>query len=146
MYIKENVQEGYVHGVEGDFNVAVTSRWNVQGALSWQYGQNVSRNEPQRRIPPMFGRGAVSYAYNGISLTAETLFASKQDRLAAGDKSDNRIPAGAPRVGRCSIFTAPIPGTPLPCVPGSGISEMRTTATMDQGRMPWGGVRAWRLR
>ncbi|MBK8877911.1 MAG: TonB-dependent receptor [Haliscomenobacter sp.] len=94
VYIKENVQEGYIHGVEGDFNVAVTSRWNVQGALSWQYGQNVSRNEPQRRIPPMFGRGAVSYAHNGLSITAETLFASKQDRLAAGDKSDNRIPAG----------------------------------------------------
>ncbi len=94
VYIKENVQEGYIHGVEGDFSVALTSRLTFQGALAWQYGQNVTRNEPQRRIPPMFGRGAVSYAHSGLSITAETLFASKQDRLAAGDKSDNRIPAG----------------------------------------------------
>lgn len=94
VYRKENVQEGYIWGLEGDFSLALNTYWAVQGALAWQYGQNVTRNEPQRRIPPLFGRMGLRYARRGLSGTAEVLFAGKQDRLAAGDISDNRIPAG----------------------------------------------------
>lgn len=94
VYRKENVQEGYIWGMEGDATFTLHPYWSLQGALAWQYGQNVTRNEPQRRIPPLFGRVSLLYARGGFGWTAEALFAGKQDRLAAGDKSDNRIPTG----------------------------------------------------
>lgn len=94
VYRKENVQEGYIQGIESTLQFTWTTHLSVEGALAWQYGQNVTRDEPQRRIPPLFGRTAVQYTRNAYIITAESLFAGKQDRLAAGDKSDNRIPTG----------------------------------------------------
>ena len=53
-----------------------------------------------RRIPPMNGRIAFSYynkSLNNLNMRLETIFADNQLRLAAGDKSDNRInPNGTP--------------------------------------------------
>lgn len=94
VYRKENVQKGYIQGVEGDFRAALGPAFAFEAALSWQYGQNVTRNEPMRRIPPLFGRVGLQYARSRFRCTLESLFAGRQDRLAAGDISDNRIPAG----------------------------------------------------
>jgi outer membrane receptor protein involved in Fe transport len=47
-----------------------------------------------RRIPPLFGRVGLQYIRPRFQCTLEGLFADRQDRLAAGDISDNRIPAG----------------------------------------------------
>ncbi|RPH73723.1 TonB-dependent receptor, partial [bacterium] len=53
-----------------------------------------TRNEPVRRIPPLFGRMALEYKVKHWWFNIEWLAAGTQDRLAAGDKDDNRIPFG----------------------------------------------------
>ncbi|MEK7255312.1 MAG: TonB-dependent receptor [Bacteroidota bacterium] len=94
VFQKENFEQGYVQGFEIAANWLIFKNISLQSALAWQYGQNVTSSEPLRRIPPVFGRAGIHFSKNAWSLTLETLAAGKQDRLAAGDKSDNRIPAG----------------------------------------------------
>jgi outer membrane receptor protein involved in Fe transport len=66
----------------------------LQGGLAYTYGQNKTRNEPLRRIPPFNGRLRSTYTNSRWFAAAEFWFASKQNRLAQGDKDDNRIPPG----------------------------------------------------
>jgi hemoglobin/transferrin/lactoferrin receptor protein len=66
----------------------------IRGNLTYTYGQNITKNEPARRIPPLFGRFAVEYKLKGLWINLEWQTAGKQDRLAAGDNDDNRIPFG----------------------------------------------------
>ena len=47
-----------------------------------------------RRVPPFNGRLSATYQWKGWFSSAEMLYASEQDRLAQGDKDDNRIPKG----------------------------------------------------
>nr|MBA2760678.1 TonB-dependent receptor [Segetibacter sp.] len=94
VYAKENVEEAYIKGFEAEAHYEMTSTLQFAGNVSYTYGQNKTKNEPLRRIPPIFGRLVSSYLKNKWFLSAELLFASKQDRLAQGDKDDNRIPAG----------------------------------------------------
>jgi hemoglobin/transferrin/lactoferrin receptor protein len=63
-------------------------------ALTNTYGQNITLNEPVRRIPPLFGRLAVEYKFKDLWINLEWQTAGKQDRLAAGDNVDKRIPSG----------------------------------------------------
>ncbi len=97
VYRKENVEQGYIQGIEGSLNIVFGSHWQLQTGLAWQYGQNLTQNEPLRRIPPLFGHWGITYQRMQWRLTVESLFAGAQKRLAAGDKSDNRInPNGTP--------------------------------------------------
>ncbi len=94
LFQKENAERTYVQGVETAWTYAFARNWSAQGALTYTYGQNLTANEPMRRIPPVFGRFAIEYTPKawlfGITLSA----AGKQDRLAKGDADDNRIPKG----------------------------------------------------
>jgi len=94
VYIKENVERAYIQGVETSWELDLNRYWMAGVNLTYTYGQNLTKNEPVRRIPPMFGRVSTEYSRNDIRIGAEWLAAARQDRLAAGDKSDNRIPAG----------------------------------------------------
>ena len=94
VYKKENVEDGVIKGVEASLGWQPVNALTFNGNISYTYGQNNTKNEPIRRIPPMNGRVMARYANDGWKGTVETLFASKQSRLAAGDKDDNRIPAG----------------------------------------------------
>ena len=62
--------------------------------MAWQYGQNLSANEPMRRIPPFNGSLLMEYQLQKWGAGAAYLFAGKQGRLAKGDRDDNRIPKG----------------------------------------------------
>jgi outer membrane receptor protein involved in Fe transport len=62
--------------------------------VTYAYGQNLSAKEPMRRIPPVNGRILLNYQKGKWNFNIENLFAAKQNRLAKGDKDDNRIPAG----------------------------------------------------
>ena len=94
VYKKENVEEAYIQGLEASVKWKPLSAFEINGGVSYTYGQSITKAEPLRRIPPLNGRLAGTYSVKKFVTTAELLVANKQDRLASGDKSDNRIPTG----------------------------------------------------
>ncbi len=94
VYMKENVERAYIQGAETAWDLDLTKSWMVSGSMTYTFGQNITKDEPVRRIPPIFGRLAVEYTLKAWWVNLEWQVAGKQDRLAAGDKDDNRIPAG----------------------------------------------------
>lgn len=94
VYIKENNQESFIRGVEFEINYRFSKSLSLESGLAYAFGQNTTRNEPLRRVPPCNGRILLKYKVKGWNLAFENLFADHQDRLAQGDKDDNRIPSG----------------------------------------------------
>jgi outer membrane receptor protein involved in Fe transport len=94
VYKKENIDKGYIKGLEAEAAYEVTNALRLAGNISYTYGQSQTANEPLRRIPPLNGRVISQYTLKRWFGSLEYLFASKQDRLSQGDKDDNRIPKG----------------------------------------------------
>lgn len=94
VYKKENTESAYIRGAEVSFNYSLLSELNIYGGATYIYGQNVTKKEPLRRIPPFNGSLRLNYQKNHLFTAAEFWFAAKQSRLAQGDKDDNRIPSG----------------------------------------------------
>ncbi len=94
VYQKENVERAYIQGVETSFDYMLSPSLSFSGNLTYTYGENLTKNEPVRRIPPLFGRVVFEYRHSNLWANMEWLAATKQDRLAQGDKDDNRIPKG----------------------------------------------------
>jgi hemoglobin/transferrin/lactoferrin receptor protein len=93
VYLKENVERAHIHGVETAWALQA-GHVTFNGSLTYTYGQNTTKNEPVRRIPPLFGRFSAEYSHGKWDAGIEWMAAAKQTRLAAGDISDNRIPGG----------------------------------------------------
>jgi hemoglobin/transferrin/lactoferrin receptor protein len=92
VYQKQNIGEAVLRGVEADIEATLGQSLSVFGNLTYTHGKNLTKEEPMRRIPPMFGRMGLRYRHpSGIWMKAEWAMAGVQDRLAAGDKSDVRI-------------------------------------------------------
>ena len=94
VYLKENAGRSYIQGAETAWDIELDDSWLISGSLTYTYGMNITGNEPVRRIPPLFGRIAAEYRIGGWWFNIEWQAANKQNRLAAGDKEDNRIPQG----------------------------------------------------
>lgn len=94
VYRKENTERAFVRGVEAELEVFFSEKLTGFGSLAYAYGQNVTRAEPLRRVPPLNGRVGFEARSGHWFFRPETVFASKQDRLAQGDRDDNRIPKG----------------------------------------------------
>lgn len=94
VYVKENVDKGYIYGAEFHLQYQLHKNWSVGSMLSYLYGQSETRNEPLRRIPPIHSSTTVNFHKNNFSAGLRLDLAGKQDRLAQGDKDDNRIPVG----------------------------------------------------
>ncbi len=94
LYQKENSERAYIQGVEAAWDFIPARDLTLSGNITYTYGQNITKNEPVRRIPPLFGRWALDYSPGQWYFGLEWLAASKQDRLAQGDLDDNRIPEG----------------------------------------------------
>lgn len=94
VYIKTNDQEAFIRGTEWAVQASPLTHLQVSVSVSYQYGQNLTRQEPVRRIPPMNGWAMVQYRRDRWYAAADMQWAARQDRLAQGDKDDNRIPAG----------------------------------------------------
>lgn len=94
VYMKENDERAYIQGIETDLELELNKACLVSGSLTYTYGQNLTKNEPVRRIPPLFGRLAIEYKLKKWWINIECLAAGKQKRLSAGDIDDNRIPTG----------------------------------------------------
>lgn len=91
VYTKTNSSESLLYGGEAEAEVKIVSSLVAFGSATYTYGQDESKKEPMRRIPPLFGRAGVRVSFKGFQGRAEYVFAGKQDRLADGDKSDVRI-------------------------------------------------------
>jgi hemoglobin/transferrin/lactoferrin receptor protein len=94
-YQRTNVGEAYVRGIEGEAEWRLFSTTTLFGHVAYAFGQNTTANEPMRRIPPLNGLLGVRYdGSGGWWLQASLQAAGLQDRLAAGDRDDHRIPPG----------------------------------------------------
>lgn len=94
VYTKENVGEAYVQGIEGELTYNIIKSFSLYSNLIYTFGENTSKNEPMRRIPPLNGNLSVIYRRSLLKVSLEFLFATKQDRLSSGDVDDHRIPDG----------------------------------------------------
>ncbi len=94
VYRKENTEAAQLKGLEGSVSWSIGKRLCLDAAANYTYGKNNTKNEPLRRVPPLNGRVMGRYQGEKIFVAAEWMFASKQDRLAQGDRDDNRIPKG----------------------------------------------------
>ncbi len=94
VYMKENIERSYIQGAETAWDVELNRSWRIHGSLTYTFGQNITRNEPVRRIPPLFGQLAIEYKLKDWWINLEWQAADSQKRLSAGDKEDNRIPFG----------------------------------------------------
>jgi outer membrane receptor protein involved in Fe transport len=92
VYQKQNVGEALVKGIEAEWEAVVIKSISIFGSTTYTIGENETKKEPMRRIPPLFGKVGLRYTHpSGIWVRTEWAMAGKQDRLAAGDKSDVRI-------------------------------------------------------
>ncbi|MCX6210963.1 MAG: TonB-dependent receptor [Bacteroidetes bacterium] len=91
VYNKKNVESSYIQGFEISLSKIIQQNFNWTSNLTYTYGQNKTKNEPMRRIPPIFGQNKLEWKKNTLSFALTHIFAGKQDRLAQGDKDDNRI-------------------------------------------------------
>ena len=106
VYKKENAGEAFIAGCEAAFLWKVVEKLDLNGSFSYTYGQNKTNDEPLRRIPPFNGKVSAVYNLNNFFVSGEFLFATLQDRLSEGDKSDNRIPEeGTPGWKVINFFT-----------------------------------------
>ena len=94
LYQKENSERAYIQGIETAWDYSFNRSVTLSGNFNYTYGQNITKHEPVRRIPPLFGRMAFDYSRNQWRFALEWLAAARQDRLAQGDMDDNRIPEG----------------------------------------------------
>ena len=91
VYNKKNIESSYINGAEVNYTYLVSKFLTWHTNATYTYGQNVTKNEPMRRIPPLFGQNKISFVKKNKTLAISHQFAGKQDRLAQGDKDDNRI-------------------------------------------------------
>ena len=93
----ENVGKAEIYGAELWGRTKLGGAWSLFGDLAYTYGQNLTDDEPLRRMPPLNGkiglRRETDFSNKWFELFAEG--ATKQDRLSSGDLSDTRrIPPG----------------------------------------------------
>lgn len=93
--------ESEILGVEGGFKAELPYKLEVKATMSWARGEGPSTEEgssarvPLSRIPPLNGNAELAWRFApGAYVSAGTRWATKQDRLALQDQSDERIPRG----------------------------------------------------
>ena len=94
VFKKINVDKGYIRGWETQIEVRPFKRVGFYGNATSLFGQSITRNQPLRRIPPFNARLGADFTTTQWIAGLTFDHASPQRRLEAGDKSDNRIPAG----------------------------------------------------
>jgi len=94
VYRKENVEKAYINGFDAKIQVNLLSSLQLYGNISYSIGQNETKEEPMRRIPPVNGRFGLNFTKNKGWIRPEFWFAGAQERLAQGDKDDNRMAKG----------------------------------------------------
>ena len=81
-----------MYGGEVELEARLTNSIIGFGNMAYIHGQNISNDEPMRRIPPLNGRiGLRGNFIRHFSIMADWVFAADQDRLSSGDMADDRI-------------------------------------------------------
>ncbi|NJO91922.1 MAG: TonB-dependent receptor [Chloroflexia bacterium] len=94
-YRKENLNKARILGFETQTEIQFTQSLSFLGRLFYTFGEDISKNEPLRRIPPLNGVAAFKWQkMHKVSATLEYIFAAQQDRLSNGDIDDDRIADG----------------------------------------------------
>ena len=91
VYTKKNIESSYIKGTEISVSHQINNHFALQTNATYTYGQNVTKNEPMRRMPPFFGQNKLSWHSKNKTVAIRHQFAGKQTRLAKGDIDDNRI-------------------------------------------------------
>lgn len=94
VYRKVNTEKASIKGIEGFLVWRANKQFTIDGFASFNYGQNLTKSEPLRRIPPFNGHLSAKYNLAEFYLKGEVAWADNQSRLAKGDMEDNRIPLG----------------------------------------------------
>ncbi len=94
MYKKENIEKAIINGAEISIDYKPSNSLLFSNFFSYTFGQNLTKNEPLRRIPPINGYSSLKYTLTKIYFMGEFVWATSQTRLSQGDKEDNRIPLG----------------------------------------------------
>ena len=94
VFRKENVDQAYLNGFEWSQTLTLDEHFSIGNSISYVLGQNQTQNEPMRRIPPLNGNVSLNYQLAKGNIALLWNFADRQDRLSAGDKSDNRMNPG----------------------------------------------------
>jgi len=93
VWVRDNVGRARVHGLELEAQVALTPSVQMRAWLTQTHGQEITRGEPMRRIPPVHGLIGLAWRPASGTRWAELVWrgAARQDRLASGDRADHRI-------------------------------------------------------
>ena len=91
VYNKQNVESSYIKGTETTISYRLGTHIWLSSNANYTYGQNLTKKEPMRRIPPFFGQNKIEWDEGLFQFSLTHQFAGKQDRLAQGDMDDNRI-------------------------------------------------------
>jgi len=95
VYRRENVNEAAIYGGEVEVEALLVHALYGYGNISYTIGENISKNEPMRRIPPFNGRIGIRTDFSGaFDIRAECIFSGAQTRLSSGDIADDRISDG----------------------------------------------------
>jgi hemoglobin/transferrin/lactoferrin receptor protein len=95
VYKRENINEAAIYGGEIELEAVLAKNLIAFGNISYSHGQNISKDEPMRRIPPMNGRvGLRGNFLQHFSFKGEWVWAADQNRLSSGDQADDRIAEG----------------------------------------------------
>lgn len=106
VYKKVNVDEAFLTGIEIATKIDFNRHWNLNGQVSYIYGESISLREPMRRIPPLHGNIELNYMANDWVLGMNWSFAARQNRLSIADRSDNRMnPSGTPGWGILNLHS-----------------------------------------
>jgi len=107
VYNKINIESAYIKGFEIALIQKIGKHLEWNSNTNYTYGQNLTKNEPMRRIPPMFGQNSLIWKSGSLSIKLNHEYAGAQTRLAQGDKDDNRIgKSGTPQWNVFNLTTA----------------------------------------
>ena len=95
IFQRQNAGRARIQGVELEGQVRLAAQWTLSGRVVRTVATEQITGAPLRRIPPTFGRAVVGWSSGQrVWADAYSVFASRQTRLAPGDLTDVRIPAG----------------------------------------------------
>ncbi len=95
VYQRENSNKARIMGAEAEYKIQVNRNLKFSGFLIYSHGENISGNEPMRRIPPLNTSTSLEYRVSsGFTTRLSWLMAGEQNRLSGGDISDDRIADG----------------------------------------------------